>query len=532
MLQPSDTFVPLLGGLVFLVFLKLILDLRAPFGNLPPGPPMDPIIGHARKISKDRSWETFAEWGKTYGDVMTAHVLGRTVIVLNTFAAARDLLDRKSGTFSDRPPMPLGTLMGWGSTMPFLAYGSRLRKQRRMMHKHFGPQALSEEPFKSVQADKIRTFLRDLLNRPEGFLNDLHKLVAGMIVLMVYGHEVVSEDDPYIKLVDQASKMTISSGSPGATLIDFIPSLRYVPAWLPGMGLKRHALATSKFAREVFDSPYNDAKLRKAEGKAPPFVVSNLLDEYDKMGVLDKEHEEDMKTLSATVFTAGEETTKTVLTTFFMMMTLHPEVAKKAQRDIDNVVGTARLPVLEDRSDLPYIDCIIRELYRINPPGRLGMPHMSTQEDRYRNWLIPRQTTVVANIWKMMRDENIFPDPEAFLPERHAGKAIMNEEKVRLDEATDGQDDATGEDDPSAIVFGFGRRICPGQAFADTTIWLTIVNVLWAFDIRPCIDPVTGEEILPEVAYDVGIVSVPKPFKCSIIPRSATHARLIREHRD
>ncbi|KAI5121129.1 hypothetical protein M0805_002801 [Coniferiporia weirii] len=530
MLQPFDTFAPLLGVLGFVVILKLVLDLGAPPGSLPPGPPLDPIIGHARKISKDHSWVTFAEWGKTYGDVMTARVLGRTVIVLNTFAAARDLLDRKSGTFSDRPSMPLATLMGLGSTMPFLTYGSRLRKHRRMMHKHFGLQALSEEPFKSIQENHVRNFLRDLLNRPGGFLKDLHKLVAGMIVLMIYGHKVVSEDDPYTKLVDQASKMIISSGSPGATLIDFIPSLRHIPTWFPGTGLKKHALATSKFFREVIDRPYDEAKLKKATGKAPRSVVANLLDECDEVGAIDKEHEDDMKALSAVVYTAGEDTTKTVLATFFMMMTLHPEVVKKAQGDIDNAVGTARLPVLEDRSNLPYIDRIIKELYRINPPAPLGMPHMSTQEDRYRSWTIPNKTTVIANIWQMMRDEENFPDPETFLPERHAGKAAVNGQKIRMGEATDGQDDTTGENDPSAIVFGFGRRICPGQAFADTTIWLTIVNVLWAFDIRPCIDPVTGEENLPEVAYDVGMVSVPKPFKCSIIPRSAKHAELIKEH--
>lgn len=50
--------------------------------------------------------------------------------------------------------------------------------------------------------------------------------------------------------------------------------------------------------------------------------------------------------------------------TFLLMMTLYPEVAKAAQAEIDRVVGTTRLPDLGDRRDLPYIDCIMKEVLR------------------------------------------------------------------------------------------------------------------------------------------------------------------------
>lgn len=43
---------------------------------------------------------------------------------------------------------------------------------------------------------------------------------------------------------------------------------------------------------------------------------------------------------------------------------LHPEIAQKAQAQIDEVVGTGQLPTLEDRPELPYIDCIIKEVLR------------------------------------------------------------------------------------------------------------------------------------------------------------------------
>ena len=56
--------------------------------------------------------------------------------------------------------------------------------------------------------------------------------------------------------------------------------------------------------------------------------------------------------------------TEIVATTFFLMMVLHPEVVKRAQAEIDSVVGSRRLPNLDDREKLPYIDCIVKELLR------------------------------------------------------------------------------------------------------------------------------------------------------------------------
>ena len=55
-----------------------------------------------------------------------------------------------------------------------------------------------------------------------------------------------------------------------------------------------------------------------------------------------------------------------ILLTFIFMMIRHPEVAKKAQAEIDRVIGNERLPTFEDRASLPYIDCILKEVHRYN----------------------------------------------------------------------------------------------------------------------------------------------------------------------
>lgn len=115
----------LLPGLLIalLIFFFITVSFSSPHDNkLPPSPPGDPIIGHARLIPFDYQWKTFASWKKKYGshvsilsscmlllivnatigDIIYANVLGRQMIILNSFVAARDIMGR-GAIHSDRP---------------------------------------------------------------------------------------------------------------------------------------------------------------------------------------------------------------------------------------------------------------------------------------------------------------------------------------------------------------------------------------------------------------------------------------------
>ena len=97
-------------------------------------------------------------------------------------------------------------------------------------------------------------------------------------------------------------------------------------------------------------------------------------------------------------------------------MALYPEVQKKAQAEIDAVVGPNRLPDFHDRPSLPYINAVLKESLRWNiivPLGRPfviifvatimtsseGIPHMSTIDDEYNGFYIPKGTIVIGNAW-------------------------------------------------------------------------------------------------------------------------------------
>ena len=97
--------------------------------------------------------------------------------------------------------------------------------------------------------------------------------------------------------------------------------------------------------------------------------------------------------------TAGSDTTAATNASFVLAMTMHPEIQKKAQEELDRVIGPDRLPTWDDRSQLPYIDAILKETLRWNTATPLGVPHAVVQDDVYEGMFIPGGATVIPNIW-------------------------------------------------------------------------------------------------------------------------------------
>ncbi|KAG9120841.1 hypothetical protein FRC07_003505, partial [Ceratobasidium sp. 392] len=95
----------------------------------------------------------------------------------------------------------------------------------------------------------------------------------------------------------------------------------------------------------------------------------------------------------------GTTTTNAFVATFVLAVAIYPELAAEARREIDTVVPQDRLPNLEDREGLPYVNALIQETMRLFPPVPLGLAHETTEVIKYEHYQIPTGTTIRANIW-------------------------------------------------------------------------------------------------------------------------------------
>lgn len=234
--------------------------------------------------------------------------------------------------------------------------------------------------------------------------------------------------------------------------------------------------------------------------------LSKLIDSGDAKG----EERFTNKLSAMSLYTAGADTTVSSLACFFLAMMIYPEVQKKAQAEIDQVIGTKRLPKIEDRANLPYIEAIVLEVLRWHPVAPMALPHCTTEDDTIEGYYIPKGSMVFANVWHFTHDPAVYSDPEKFKPERYF--------------ATKGREP---EPDPHMFSFGFGRRVCPGRILADNALFLNIAQSLAVFSINKATDA-SGNVIEPAVKFLPGVVSHPAPYETSIKPRSPEHEHLIR----
>ncbi|KAI0033835.1 cytochrome P450 [Vararia minispora EC-137] len=466
----------------------------------PPGPAPRVLVGNLYDFpTGGYEWLAYEKMARQTGsDVVYLNALGMSVLVLNSFEAARGLLDKKGVLYSSRPRLVMvNELMGWGWNLVLMAYGKAYTVYRRVVQQHFQPSVV-QELYHPVMSREVAALLRRSLTQPDGLLKHI-KLMTGAIIMMVtYGHQVTSEDDEYVALAEAVREA--EEEQPGATLVDILPILKHVPAWFPGAHYKRKALLARKLSERMRYAPFEMVKRRLASGAAvQPSMVSRIL-QRDPAG-----EEMDLEQLAVdcggVVYSAGADTTAVALMNFALAMMLYPDVQTRAQKELDDIVGRDRLPTFEDRPRLPYVSRVVKESLRWRAVSCLGVPHCTLDDDVYRGAHIPKGTTVLANIAAMQHDPSVYADPYAFDPDRFLPSAAK----------------PSGEPDPARAAFGFGRRICPGRFFAEDSVWLAVASLLHAFVLA---DP-TGLRDVSRVHWKSGLVNSPLPFPLAVAPRFA-----------
>jgi len=389
-----------------------------------------------------------------------------------------------------------------------MPYGDRWRKHTQIFHKFMDSGAVDQ--YRDMQACEAIKLLGKLLECPQHFYEDIRTTIGATVMMVSYGHEVADRNDEFIELAESSMNMIKKIIMPGAFLVDIMPWLRYIPAWFPGAGFQKVAEEGRKLSNDLRSRPYEAAKAQIKAGTAHNSITAKLLDDYMGKNVANID-EQFIQRIAAAVYIAGADTSVSVLHTFVAAMMKYPEVQRRAQEELDRVVGTDRIPTFEDRKDLPYVNALMLECLRWVPVAPLGAPHTVTEDDVYNGYFIPKDTIIISNAWSMFRDANLYHDPESFIPERYLpgyGKTV--------------------ERDPTTILFGFGRRRCPGRYFALNSIYITIACILSAFSVSNPVDS-NGKEREEELEYEAGLVYHPAEFKCSIKPRSEKAVEVVNQ---
>ncbi|KAJ7598124.1 cytochrome P450 [Mycena floridula] len=487
----------LIAATVFLLrFLKL--RKRLPF---PPGPHGLPLVGNLFDFPLEYDWLTYGKWAESFGPIISLSALGSNIIIISSCKIATELCDKKSQIYSSRPYFAMVDLMGWQNAMSGQVYGPRFRQYRKVFHNEMGNTGAMKH-YWPVEETHARKFIRNCLGKPEELVNHCFQHAGSIVLRVAYGYTAKDTDDPFIKAANEAMESFNKGCAPGTYMVNQLPILRHVPEWFPGAEFKRMARLWRQLFFAMVDLPFEFVKSQMAEGMAESSFTARWLEKG-----LNPEDEEILRYAAGSIFAGGSDTTVVVIQTYFLTMTLYPDVQAKVQAEMDAVIGRDRLPTFEDRENLPYLEALIKEILRYHNPAPSGVPHCTTEDDIYDGYLIPKGSIIVTNIWKMSRDPEIYNNPFEFKPDRFLG--------------------VTPEQDPREFIFGFGRRLCPGRLLADSSIYITLAMCAATLSVSPAIE--NGKAIIPEYQPESGIVSHLRPFKCQINPRFKEVASMVTE---
>ncbi|THU90784.1 cytochrome P450, partial [Dendrothele bispora CBS 962.96] len=463
---------------------------------LPPGPKGVPFLGnisYALGIQKaSHQWAYYAELSKKYcSDIVHFGIIGEHVIVLNSVKATNEILEKRSGLYSDRARTFVRSAARHHHV--YLT-NSPYRLHRRTFHQDFNRQAIAT--YEPIMLDSCSALLKKLA--PEQY--DLTH--AGFAILnAVYGMTTQGEIDDYVHLAGLAAPSVVETFNHGSFLVDFFPLLKYVPAWLPGGSFKKKAAAWAPTVSNLRNAPNCVATKNFEKFNVSPTLQDGL---HTNIGS-EANMEEVIKNTTGIAYFELPFHFQTValLMSSLLVLSHHPEVQKKAQKELDSVIGRHRLPDFSDQKSLPYIDAILKEVQRMYPVTPLrAVPHRSTSNDIYDGYFIPKGSVIIGNAWAILHDPKVYFDPLRFNPDRFMEK------------------DSNMPPNPELYAFGFGRRVCPGRHFALQAAWIVLASVLATCNIMRSRDDDLRKKIDPWKDFNDGVIVHPKPFKCRIVPRS------------
>ncbi|KAI0866598.1 putative cytochrome P450 [Xylaria cubensis] len=499
---------------IIVVFWRLSRIGRRP-KDCPLGPPTIPLLGNIHLIPKHDVHLQFQKWAQEYGPVCSVMLGSKVLILLSSDNAIKEILDKRSSVSSDRMDLYMGqTLASGGLRVLMMRYGPTWRMIRRTLHRLLNIHAAcSFEPYQVLEAQQM---MYDILTEPARFTEHIRRYANSITTATTFGYRVITCEDPYFQEFFKVFGEFVLIAQTGVALIlDYLPALRLLPSWV--LPLKRRAKTHHKREKALYRYHWDKAKESILSSKSNPSFSVGLVDEQRKYGFGD----DFASYITGTLLEAGSDTTSNTLNGFICAMLLFPDVQRRAQDELDQVVGSSRSPSPEDEGQLQYVRGCVKESLRWMPTTILGaIPHALTQDEYYMGFRLPKGAGLLNNVYTIHGDAARYPDPRRFDPQRY-----KDDNQSFFDAATN--PDVSKRDHFS---FGAGRRICPGIHVAERSLFLAIAKLLWAFEFRCPVDD-EGNKLAPDpTKVTQGFVCGPVPFEAVITPRDAHRAAII--HRE
>ncbi|KAF3777105.1 Cytochrome P450 71B7 [Nymphaea thermarum] len=431
--------------------------------RLPPGPWRLPIIGNLHQLGAVPH-RSFHRLSQKHGPFIFLKLGQLPTCVVSSAKLAREIMKTHDATFANRPELAAAKVLSYGcQDVGFQSYTEAWRRLRKIFVAHFtGPKRARS--FKSVREEEVGLVV-DAISRSAGAPVNLshlvHALINNITCMMGFGKKYneggYGPQKGRLHDILETTRHLIG----GFSLGDFFPSIKWVD-WLTGLEfrLRRNFQELDHIFDEVL------------RNHVDPSRQSHEQDFVDSLLEAQKDESEDVpvttnsvKALLLDVLLGGTDTSTSTIVWAMTELMRNPQVMKRVQDELRLKMKGKDKVEENDLDQLEYLKLVVKEIFRVHPPGPLLIPHISSKECIVDGYVIPAKTTIIINAWTIGRDPNSWKNPEEFQPERFINNPI----------------DYMGHDF-EYIPFGSGRRICTGIHLRVIVVELVLANLLYSFN--------------------------------------------------
>ncbi|GER30932.1 cytochrome P450 [Striga asiatica] len=476
--------------LIFLIFLKLSFSQKGKNQKLPPSPARArPILGHLHLL-KTPIHRTYHRLAQTVGPIFSLRLGCRLAVVVSSSDLVEECFTRNDIVLANRPRLIVGKYISYNyTTLAGSSYGDYWRNLHRLTTVEvFSGARLSA--FHSIRHDEVRLLLQKLHHRSSGgfarvqLRSGLSELTFNNIMRMVAGKRYFGadgEDEEAREFRELINEVFRNGGV--SHLVDFFPVLR----WIDYNGFQKKLVKMSRKMDAVLQRLIDDQRRSKGGNT----MIDHLLSLQEKKPEF--YNDVTIKGIILIMLLAGTDTLVVTIEWAMSALLNNPDKPHKAKIEIDNLVGKDRRLIDEsDLSNLPYLQNIISETFRLFPAAPLLLPHEAANDCTIGGYHIPRGTILMVNAWAIHMDPKIWDDPTSFIPERFEAGEVGS---------------------TKLMPFGMGRRSCPGMGLAHRVVGLTLGSLIQGFEWQ------RTDEDLVDLAEGTG-VSMPKVIPLEAMCRS------------
>ncbi|XP_042617774.1 LOW QUALITY PROTEIN: cytochrome P450 2U1 [Cyprinus carpio] len=496
-------------GLVAFVLLFYVLqqyEWHQRYGNIPPGPKPWPIVGNfgvflvpsfiLRRLAKNRKMISnplspqagLMEMSKLYGNIFSIFVGPQLMVVLTGYETVRDAMLNHPEVFSDRPHIPLVTIITKRKGIVFAPYGPLWRTNRKFCHstlRSFGFGKLSLEPCIYEGLTMIKTELQSLIEKagPSGI--DLTPLisnaVSNVISSMSLGQRFHHQDQEFRTMLDLMSHGLEISVSTSILLVNVFPWLYYLPCGV-FKELRRAEIDITAFLKKIIMRHRATLDPENPRDFIDMYLVEMLAQQKGDNSEVSLFSEDDLFYIIGDLFIAGTDTTTNSVLWSILYMSLYPDVQGMCTSTV--------------KCNLQMSEAIIMEVQRMTVVVPLSIPHMASETTEFRGYTIPKGTVIIPNLWSVHRDPTVWESPDDFNPDRfldEQGKLLRKD---------------------CFIPFGIGRRVCMGEQLAKMELFLMFTSLMQAFTFR-----LPEGKSAPSMHGRFGLTLAPCPFTVCVKAR-------------